>query len=373
MKKCVVILLSFFFVINLFAEVKFNGSFENIGGLSIVDNDVDFTNIAQLRMKLQYKADGWRMYSDIKLSAYSGFSDVVDVFPDAFIFQSIPGEKSNFALGLDLSRLYIRAALGNASITLGRDYISFGTPFVFNVLEWYKNSSLLDQTALKPAINLFSCTMPIGSFGKFKAFIGGDNKWETPLVGSEIILGASGVEGGITYQYKDWYTHVLGGFLKVDIGVSLFVSYAAHIQNALIDSYKFNQYHEASFGIDYSFPFNFSSLLVSQSFYFNSNGASSKDAIRVTPIGDYFYTAMWYSYTSLGLSIDEFTSCGIDVLLNLVDFSGSVIPTFSIIILDGLDLNIGLGINFGKTGTEFFMNNVANQYVTGMINISAKF
>ncbi len=339
MKKFALFFIYIIFAVGLFADVKFNGSFENITGVSYVENEnIDATNIAQLRMKLQYKADAWRMYSDFKVSTYSGFTTI-----------QTPQ--------INLDRLFIKATLGSVNFTLGRDYLSFGTPFIFNTLEWHKNFSLLDPTVLKPAINLVSATIPVGTFGKFKTFVGGDDDLDVPLVGSELVLGASGIEGGITYQHKDWNTHVVGGFLKVDLGATFVASYSAHLQNVIFESEKFAQYHEVGVGIDYSIPVNFSSILLSQSFYLNNKDAN----------------AQWYSYSSGALTIDEFTSCGVDVLLNMVDFSGSVIPQISMIVLDGIDLNIGAGINFGEEKSEFFMDKSISPRVTGMIKVTATF
>ena len=339
MKKIVLCVLICILSVSVFAKVKFNGSFANSSGITVIDGKPDFTNISQLGMKLQNSGEGWRLFSDIKLSAYSGFDD-------AIIDKDIE---------LDIARLYIKTNLGPANIILGRDYLSFGTPFIFNTLEWTENSVVLDQTALKPAINLVSATLPIGAFGKFAAFVGGNDDMDVPLAGSELVLGTSGFEGGLTYQHKDWHTHIVGGFIKADLGVSLVATYAAHLQNVIVASDKFNHSHEVGLGVDYSFPINYSSLLVSQSFYFNSEGEK------------------YHSYSSLALTIDDFSSCGVDCLLSLTDFSGSVMPRYGMILLDGLDLNFGMGINFGKENSELFINKMLTPRIAGMVKVTAKF
>ncbi len=337
-----------FFQLGLSAQVTLNGSIENTSTLVAGSGPTDFNNASQLKLLLNYNNDGvWRFFSDIRISAFYGYDGILG---SGF---SVVDKNGNYALGLDISRLYVKANFNSASFTLGRDYLSFGTPFLFNTLEWHKNFSLLDPTQAKPAINLVSLTLPVGSYGKFQSFLGGDNSWDDVLSGSELVLGTSGFEGGLVYQYKGDNENVIGAFFKADIFISIGGSYSFHLNNALVNTEKKDYSHEAAVFLDYSFPIGYSSLVVNQSFYYNSLGASSVEDLATTSYGDYFFRSMLYSYSSLSLALDEFTAIGIDVLVSMIDASGSVIPKVQYTLLDNMIIELASGIYFGKENTEF--------------------
>ncbi len=349
MKKMFIILAVFlFFHLGLLSQVRLNGSIENVSTINVGNDIVDFNNASQLKLLFNYNSESaWRLFSDVRLTTYYGYDDISS---EGFSFVDKNG---NYALGLDVSRMYLKAHFNSASFTLGRDYLSFGTPFIFNTLEWTKNFSLIDPTQTKPAMNLFSFTLPVGSYGKFQSFVGGNNEWDGVLSGSELVLGTTGFEGGFVYQYKGRNTNTVGLFFKADVFVSIGGSYAFHVNNLLYESEKTENRHEASLFFDYSVPVGFMSLLLNQSFYYNSIGARSATDLETTLYGDYFFKSMAYSYSSVGLVIDEFTNFSIDVLVNMVDGSGAVLPRIQYSLLDNLSVDFSSGIYFGKNETEF--------------------
>ncbi len=358
--KFVVFFIVSLFHIGLSAQTRLNGSFENTSYVIAGNEDFNFDNASLFKIVFQYKNDDfWRLYSDLRLISYYGL-DNSQVEKDATV-------------DFDISRLFIKANFGSTSFTLGRDYVSFGSPSLFNTLEWHKNFSLLDPTQAKPAINLLSFTVPMGSYGKFQSFVGGNDSWEEVLSGSEIVFGASGFEGGLAYQYKGSNNNVIGAFFKVDAFVTITGSYSFHANNVLIEDEKFSTSHEANVTFDYSFPVVYSSLLVNQSFYYNSAGAASLEEVQKTNYGDYFFKAMWYSYTSLVLSVDEFMSFSFDGLVSLVDTSTALIPSFNYSLTDGLLLDVSAGFYFGKENAEFspLQKGIPNTSI--MITVKASF
>ncbi len=357
-----------FFQIGVFAQMKLSGGYDNSSFIVAGNEDFDFDNVSQLKLLLNYKNENaWRLYSDVRINASYGLDGTT---LDAF---SLSDNSGKFAFNLDIARLYIKINLASTSFTLGRDYLSFGIPSMFNPLEWNKNFSLLDPTQTKPAVNLLSFTAPIGSYGKIKTFIGGDDNWDDVLSGTEIVLGTSGFEGGFAYQYKGDNKNTIGGFVKADVFLSFGGSYAYHLNNAIVESEKKDHNHEASIFFDYSVPIGFMTLLLSQSFYYNSLGATSIDELTTTLYGDYYFRSMFYSYTSLALAIDEFSNIGIDTLVSIVDASTVLLPKIQYILLDNLSLDVGAGIYIGKEHTEFspLQEGIPNTSI--MVAVRAKF
>ncbi len=362
MKKNIVFVFCIIFLcqIGLHSQTRLNGSFENATYIIAGNEDFDFDNASLLKVLFQHKnGDFWRLYSDLRLTKYYGLSNTQ--------------LEKNATVDFDIARLFIKANFGSTSFTLGRDYLSFGSPSLFNTLEWHKSFSLLDPTQTKPAINLLSLTVPMGSYGKFQSFVGGNDSWDDVLSGSEIVFGTSGFEGGIAYQHKGSNNNVIGAFVKLDAFVTITGSYSFHANNIFIEEEKFSTSHEANITFDYSFPIAYSSLLINKSFYYNSAGAASLEEVQKTSYGDYFFKAMWYSYTSLVFSVDEFMSFSVDGLVSLVDASATLIPSFNYSLTDGLLLDAGAGFYFGKENAEFspLQKGIPNTSV--MITIKASF
>jgi len=94
-------------------------------------------------------------------------------------------------------------------------------------------------------------------------------------------------------------------------------------------------------------------LVVQQIFYYNSLGATTESELMTMPFGDYYFRGGGYSYTSLMLTIDQFSSIGLNMIINMYDASGMILPQGSFVLLDGLSLEIITGFTWGKKNTEF--------------------
>ena len=351
MKKIIILLV--LVNIKLFSQFSVGGSYENQSGLLAGSVPTDFINASIFKLDLNYKDDIWRFYSDMEVGLFYGIGNLIDANPNNFLYKhKFQNTKSQFGLSLDIKRLYIKLRSAIGTFTIGKHYITFGQPHMLHALEWDKSYLLVDPFAKKDGKNLISLDIPIGAYGKGKVFIGGTDAWDTPIGGAEIILGGSGYEIGTTYQYKGKNKNIIGAFFKADFYISLFGSYAYHINNLVTDK-KFTQSHEMSIGVDYSFPIGFYTILVQQVFYYNSLGAKNKSELIDVGFGDYYFKAESYSYSSLLFSIDEFTSFGVDVMVSLSDGSGNVLPKVLLTVANNLTLDIAMAIFFGENGTEF--------------------
>ena len=357
MKK-IFIPLRLLFLVSLFstpmwAQFSVGGSFDNTSTLSAgKDDPTDFMNSSELNIDLGYKGNDWRFYSEMSVGLHYGIGDMISAFPNNYIYTRDLSGNSEMGIALDIDRMFIKINSIMGTWTIGRSYLSFGQPYLFNSLEWYKKFSPTDPTATKEGINLISLDVPIGAYGKAEFFIGGTDAWDTPIAGTEIVLGTNNFEMGLSYQYKGYNSNVVGAFFKADIVIALFGSYAVHLNDVTTEQ-DFSHSHEFSLGIDYSFPIGMTTLLVQQIFYYNSLGATTESELMTMPFGDYYFRGGAYSYTSLMLAIDQFSSLGLNMIINMYDASGMILPQGSFNLLDGLSLEIITGFTWGKDNTEF--------------------
>lgn len=337
------------------------------------DDNTQFYNQNILKINLEYKDTHWRFLSDLRLGLFYGADNFFNPTIGSYIYlmnQTV--NKNQLVLGIAVPRMYIRLYSPAGDFVIGRSYLNFGQNYFFNPLEWYKSFSLLDPTATKAGVNMLSWEIGLGSYGKAKAFIGSDDKWDSPLAGLEFIFGATGFEAGTVYQYKGNNHNVLGAFFKADLGISLFGTYAAHLNDITTGKgAKFS--HEFNIGADYSFPLGLTTLLVQQIFYFNSLGADTISELLTKSFGDYYFRGKSYSYTSLQLTIDQFSSVQTDVIVNIFDASGVVVPSFMVNILNNLVLNFAMTISWGKKESEFSPKNTSVPDVSSLLKLQASF
>ncbi|MGL4394710.1 MAG: hypothetical protein ACRCS8_05750 [Brevinema sp.] len=371
MKYVYLILLSALSVLPTYAQVKFLGEFRSdlvVAGGNGTDPEVQ--NKSSLIMNVNYKSEDWSFFSDLRVNLWYGYGDNTLLQPNGFLFLENQSGKHLTALDLDLNRLFVKAYAGTSIFTIGRSYVTFGQTVLFNTLEWSKNFSLFDIDAPKPALNMLNWDIGIGSYGKFSAMVAGDDAWEDILGATSLILGIPGFEFGFVYQYKGLDKSILGTYFKADIFITVFGSYAAHLNNVLDGNFQSD--HEFSIGADYSFPIGLSRMLLQQIFYIHALGEKGSAELLLKEFGDFYFRGFAYSYSSISVQIDQFSNVGVDVLANMLDGSGMVLPKSSFTLLDGLTLDMMLGINFGKRGTEFGYN-PGQPALAFLTRLSAKF
>ena len=355
-----------------YAKLSLGGALENRSTMMAGNSPFEFQNFSRLKIDLNYKEKNWRIYSDIRLGLMYGENDFGGGVNDPTA--NIPIAKNTDVI-LDIPRLYMKIKSNVGTFTIGKTYLTFGQPELFNVLEWYKNFSLLDPTETKPGVNLISWDLGIGSYGKIGMFLGGDDEWEDVLGGVEFIFGRDSFEAGLVYQYKGDNQNVVGGFFKADVVVALLGSYAYHANDILTESGSrgYNDYHEATVGVDYSFLIGSRTLVVKQTFYFNSIGARDKKELLTTTLGDYYFRGGGYSYTSFMFTIDQFIQVGLDVIVNVFDGSGSVLPRGIFQVANNLMLDISMGSYFGSKGSEFAPSNKGGYNFSLFVKLEASF
>lgn len=375
MKKIIIISI-LIFTTNLYSQMSISGSLENQAMLLVGKGyKTDFFDTSVLKIVNEYKDENFRVFADIRLGLLYGFDvSTLSLSQTATTSQSFYFNQGKTTLALDIARLYTKIKAGSiASITVGRSYLNFGESYLFNPLEWYKNFSLVDPLATKPAVNMLAVDIGINDYSKLKMFTGSDDTFKQLLGGVELLFGLSGVEFGVDYQYKGENKNLAGVFFKADMVITLFGSYAYNFNNLLVDTDKNNFSHEGFLGLDYSFRvFEASSLVVQEILYVNSLGAKKKSELLTTPLGDYYFRGFAYSYTSLALAIDEFYSINLACLVNVIDGSGAVMPDFLFNIYNNLSFGTTLAVYFGGDGTEFgVVNNMPN--VSIMARLKANF
>ncbi|MGL4388256.1 MAG: hypothetical protein ACRCTJ_02535 [Brevinema sp.] len=304
------------------------------------------------------------------MNLWYGYGNNSILQPDGFLFLTNQSGKHLTALNIDLNRLYIKAYAGTSIFTIGRSYVSFGQNVIFNALEWSKDFSLFDLDSPKPSLNLISWNIGIGSYSKFSTMFAGNDEWKDVLAAASIVLGVPNFEFGFVYQYKGENHNILGSYFKADIVISLFASYAAHLDGVLTG--KFKPDHEFSIGLDYSFPIRSSTLILQQIFYIHALGAKKQAELLVQEFGDFYFRGFAYSSFSAMLQVNDFMTIGMDVLANILDGSGMILPKSSFILSDSLKLDFILGGNFGKSGTEFG-HNPSQPVIYFLTRLSAKF
>jgi hypothetical protein len=167
---------------------------------------------------------------------------------------------------------------------------------------------------------------------------------------------------GAVFNHTTEDQNIAGIYLKGDAFVGVQASWGASFDDSF--DYKRSQ---ISAGIDYSF-FD-GHVITSFLFYFNEDGADDPDYYMPAP--DSFLLAKYYGMLSVVWSIDEFWSISAFGFMNFIDMSALLIPSVSVIIANGLAVNIQGIIPTNETEGEFAQNTVGNFSI--LLRVEGKF
>ena len=84
----------------------------------VQNNNYSFGNSLESRAIIQYRAQGWRIYSDLRVTLYKG-----DLYNE------------HKEMEFNLMRSFIRISTKCCEFTIGKTYINFGAPILYNPFE----------------------------------------------------------------------------------------------------------------------------------------------------------------------------------------------------------------------------------------------
>jgi len=350
-------------------KLSFNGSIRNDAAATVQSSDTmssfnasRFTvaDILETKLVAQAKAKDWKFYADGRFFLY---------------YSTIPNQLPKL-VDAKLMRAFMRIFSDVGDFTIGKTYVNFGIKGLFNPFEFDKTISTTDLTYDKSGLIALEYVLNIDDVFQLKAYGGmeqNDISIPAQYKGGISLQGTvKSFDFGLVANRLGSDRNIFGAYFKGDIEIGINGSYAFHSND------DFNSFfHEVTAGIDYSFLSG--NLITTLSFYFNSEGAASSSEYSRAPIigtllpasQDSYFSAKYYLYGNITGKIDEFTSVGLDVFANMVDFSVLVAPTASFIIVNGLTLTVGVYVPIGWGNKEFSFDYMG--YTTLLIRIEGKF
>ncbi len=309
-----------------------------------------FNNILETRLVVERDTDeeadtDWKVYFDGR--AYLYYGDIVD-------------EEGRY--DLKLMRGFLRYFSSIGDFTLGKTYINFGNPGLFNPFETDKDINLSDLNYDREGIPALEYDFPLTDFSDGKIYVGSDNYFEEPLGGTGLSANMANFDFGIIANRLGKDSNITGIYFKGDLELGLQGSWGYHMNDELKKIFN-----EANFGIDYSF---FQGVIVIDTMlYYNQLGAAK---INDYSISDNSYLlARYYLYGSVHYIYDEFINGQLLCFANLVDGSAIISHILNVTIIDGLTVTIQLSVPSGK-GQEEFSRDSYGDYIA-MLRVEGKF
>lgn len=328
-----------------FGEVELAGSLRNDAILLKTTNAYSFNNILENKLTFSRRTDDWRFYSDLRIDLLYG-----DIARQNIRFALSPTVIINTNIminyNVSLMRMFLRYNSSVGDFTLGKTYVNFGSPGVFNPFEVSKSVNFNDLKADKEGIFALLYDLAFNELSGGKMYLSPSSDLTNGAAGLSIYGNIAGFDAGLVYNRKAINTNLAGLYVKGDLEVGVNASWAFHF-----DDYYTNCYQEASAGIDYSF-FD-GKLVTALSVYFDERGANNTNDYKILGSFDRYFNAMYYVYGNAMYSVDEFLSLQFNVFCNLVDGSGLLMPMASYALADGLNLSLQAGFITGVESQEF--------------------
>ncbi len=323
-------------------SLSFSGIIRNDSIAVKFEDHNEYSNILETRIVLNKNIEKWKFYADGRVYLYYGK-----------ISETASKQK------VKLKRSFIRYYQEYYDVTVGKTYINFGIPGVFNPFELDKNLYFSDISYAKEGSMAGELQFSFGDFSGGKTYFSHNDTLSNYSTGFSLWSNMGGFDFGMvanrkgsdrknpskTKIYKS--TNVTGIYIKGDAGVEIQSSYAFHFKDE-INGY----YGEAMVGFDYSFFA--SKLILETKFYYNGNGTKSQEKYK--PSMDTYFYAPYYFYGLSSFSYDEFLKFSAGIIYNITDRSAVVFPSVSYVIANGLTASLQVAIATGKNNQEFSDN-----------------
>lgn len=145
-RATILVLPLLIWAIPAFSNIGLNGGIRNDFFVSKITNQWIFSDIEENKLILSEKSENWRFYADIRLDLlFGGASEFYTNFGPAATNMVIP-------YSLNLMRLFVRYDSPAGIFTVGKTYVPFGNPGVFNPFEMDKRIDTSDLNYDKPGL-----------------------------------------------------------------------------------------------------------------------------------------------------------------------------------------------------------------------------
>ncbi len=358
--KIKLIFLSLFCVFSFaFGEITLNGTFRNDALWTYKSNNFVFSDVVENKLIFSRKAEEWRFYADTRIYLLYGEAAKypLNIELPSYLtnigFPSVIVTNIDIPFLIELKRAFIRYDSPAGIFSLGKTYINFGNPGIFNPFELDKSLSFSDLKADKSGIFALDYQSKFWELTGFKLYLSMKGENNEPVYGGSIFTHFGNFDAGIAANrlFKD--TNRIGFYFKGDIEVGVTTGYAYHFD----DSFT-NNWNEANLGVDYSFFDN--KLFASLVFYYAEKGATITNDYDKNDVVDKYFKAKFYLYGNIIYSPDEFLSLSLDTFYNLIDYSVLFIPSIRYTLSDGLDFTILGFIPVGEKEVEFSVDKLGN-------------
>jgi len=293
-------------------------------------------------------------------------SDITEEIPeDMAPFYIFPFQNRNF-----LDNAYIKIALENLDITIGKQQISLGSGYVWNPTDLFNIKDVLDPTYEQPGHNALRLDIPIGNRYTFTTLYSPDDVWKNSSKLIQLKGGISHMDYTLIAIEKIWHFH---DYLQFDQQRMNFIElperrrlFGASTEGELFGlgiwaEYGYSEmertkdFYELVFGLNYTFDFQ---TFVMAEFYRNT--LAKKDYHDYT-INDWMrqFAAEQKSisrdqvYFLIQHPVSDFVNLGSSGIFSISDGSFALVPTLNYSFSQNMDIMAYLNLNFGKDGTAY--------------------
>ena len=357
MKRILFVLGLMVAALSLSAQLALHGVFRN--DMIITDQmlaGAQFSDILESRLILSKRSDTWRYYQDLRTYVYSGAiaeaiaEETIESINETLgLVLPVEPEEYLMLFGSDgallqvrLMRAFVRYFSPIGDVTIGKTYVNFGIPGVFNPFELAKTLNFSDLAYDREGLLAVEYELPLGDLSGMRTFISPQTELSNAAAGMGLYANIGGFDAGVVWLHRGADQNQAGLYIQGDIEIGINASWAYHFEDA---------FNEISLGIDYSF-FN-QRLITAVSWYYADAGAATVLDYDYETVQHRYLVASSYVYGNIRWVHDEFFSAGFECFVNLVDASAMLLPSITYLLADGLTITLRTAFLTGSGQDEF--------------------
>jgi len=355
-KFIVAIIIILISTANSFAQLDFGGYYKNdLLHLIKKDGSSISTDVNKIRLKIGYELSP-EIYFHLE-PEYVNFIKTED----------IPLLGTSDIDRIIFDRGYARISIPQADFVIGKQRIAWGTGYIWNPTDVFNRFAFSFAIAEEErrGVKAIRASVPLDALSGVEGVV---------LVGKNWEIAPKAVKGFANFANYDlslsFVDYCDGGSQFGFDAVGELFGLGVRSEIALINNLDIDAYAQIVLGWNYTFE---NGVGIDMEYFHNELGKTDRSEYDWNAIfaGDIYSLASDYVYFDLNNMLDELTTIRLDLILNIVDGSNIVYPSFSRSLSDNLDMSIEMMLRNGVDGAEFTPNDT--QDPTGVIGANLFF
>lgn len=257
----------------------------------------------------------------------------------------------------EIDRFYFDYTFNNLQFTIGRQRIAWGTALIWNPTDIFNPLSILDfDYEERPSVDAFRAQIFFSEVSKGEIVFKPGKTKEKTIIASKVLLNNWNYDFHFIFGFKfnkpflgfEWAGDIFGAGFRGE------VLYSKILSNNFTSSLNISNKYQASLALSADYTFS-NTLYIHSELLFNDRGLVNNYYLADLYMKylNLINPAKWSLYQEISYEFHPLLRASIFNIINLIDKSGIVVPSFHWSLQENLDIVSIFLLCYGNAQTEY--------------------